>query len=270
MNAVRPSAVAGLFYPGEPVALRADVQALLAQARADQPRAGRLKLLVVPHAGYVYSGPVAAYAYALLKAQRARFRRVVLLGPTHRVAVRGVAIPTAAAFATPLGAVALDRATLAALARLPGVVESDAAHAAEHSLEVQLPFLQAVLDDFTLVPLAVGEIDVKRLAAILETVWGGDETLIVVSSDLSHYHAYRDAQQIDRATVDRILALAPGIDHEQACGATPLNAALAVARRGGLEPRLLGLCNSGDTSGDRARVVGYCAIAFEEPANVGR
>lgn len=268
MNAVRPSAVAGMFYPGEAAALRADVQALLAGAHADPHPGSRLKLLVVPHAGYIYSGPVAAAAYALLRNERARFKRVVLLGPTHRVAVRGVAIPTADGFATPLGTVPLDRERLGALARLPGVVANNVAHAAEHALEVQLPFLQAVLDKFTLVPLAVGQIDDDRLAAILESVWGGDETLIVVSSDLSHYHPYDEARNIDHATVERILALAPGLDHGEACGATPINAAITVARRTGLSPRLLASCNSGDTAGDRGRVVGYCAIAFEEVADV--
>ncbi len=268
MSAVRPSAVAGLFYPGEPGVLRAEVQSLLAQALAAPQPGRRLKLLVVPHAGYVYSGLVAASAYARLAAERDRFRRVVLLGPTHRVAVRGVAIPTADGFATPLGSVKLDRECLDALAQLPGVVANNVAHAAEHALEVQLPFLQSVLGRFTLVPLAVGHIDAERLAAILVSVWGGDETLIVVSSDLSHYHAYDDARAIDAATVDRILALAPGLDHEQACGATPINAAIAVARRTGLTPRLLAACNSGDTAGDRSRVVGYCAIAFEEAPDV--
>jgi AmmeMemoRadiSam system protein B len=268
MSAVRPAAVAGLFYAGEPATLRAEVRDLLAGAHAD-PRPGhRLKLLVVPHAGYVYSGAVAAAGYALVRHQHARIQRVVLLGPTHRVAVRGVAIPTADGFATPLGAVTLDRERLGALARLPGVVANNVAHAAEHALEVQLPFLQAVLDRFLLVPLAVGHVDDDRLAAILDVVWGGDETLIVVSSDLSHYHAYDEARQIDGSTVDRILALTPGIDHEHACGATPINAAIALARRRGLVPRLLAACNSGDTSGDHSRVVGYCAIAFEEPGDV--
>ncbi|HUL65878.1 MAG TPA: AmmeMemoRadiSam system protein B, partial [Burkholderiaceae bacterium] len=140
----------------------------------------------------------------------------------------------------------------------------EAAHSAEHSLEVQLPFLQAVLDQFTLVPLAVGNIAHRDLAAVLDEIWGDDSTVIIVSSDLSHYHTYHDARSIDRATVEHILALAGGLDHEQACGATPINAALAVARRAGLRPRLLAMCNSGDTAGDRARVVGYCSVAFEQ------
>jgi MEMO1 family protein len=268
MNAVRPSAVAGMFYPGDPAALRAQVNELLAAAHPGPHPGHRVKLLVVPHAGYIYSGPIAAAAYALLRNEHARIKRVVLLGPTHRVALRGVAIPTADGFATPLGAVRLDRQALNTLATLPGVVANNVAHAAEHSLEVQLPFLQAVLDRFTLVPLAVGHVDDAKLAAILDRVWGGDDTLIVVSSDLSHYHPYDEACQLDHTTVERILALAPGLDHEQACGATPINAAITLARRAGLSPRLLAACNSGDTSGDRGRVVGYCAIAFEEAADV--
>jgi len=263
MNVVRPPAVAGLFYPGQARALQSTLDAMLREVKA-APTADRPpKVLIVPHAGYVYSGPVAAVAYAQLRAHRQRVQRIVLLGPTHRVAIRGVAIPTANVFATPLGSVVLDREVMAQLAGLPNVVRSEAAHAAEHSLEVQLPFLQAVLGEFTLVPLAVGNIADNDLAAVLDEVWDGDATVIIVSSDLSHYHSYQDARALDRATVERILAFAGELDHEQACGATPINAALAIARRSGLHPRLLAMCNSGDTAGDRSRVVGYCAVAFE-------
>jgi hypothetical protein len=251
-----------LFYPGQENALRSEVDELLNHASAGTVPDLLPKLLIVPHAGYVYSGAVAASAYVLLKARSSTVRCVVLLGPTHRMAVRGVAIPAAKAFATPLGEVELDTELLQRLARLPNVVTSDAAHAAEHSLEVQLPFLQAVLEDFKLVPLAVGNIAVEDLATLLDGIWGGEETLIIVSSDLSHYHAYPAAQALDSATVERVIALAPDVDHEQACGATPLNAAVAIAKRRGLRPQLLSMCNSGDTAGDRARVVGYCAIAF--------
>lgn len=267
MSAVRPPAVAGLFYPGQPAALRSVLHELLDGAPAMRESERSMKALIVPHAGYVYSGPVAAAAYALLKAARHRIRRVVLLGPTHRVAVRGVAIPNVDAFATPLGDVPLDRTLLAAVAQSPDVVVSEAAHAAEHSLEVQLPFLQSVLDEFLLLPLAVGNIGDAALAALLDQVWGGDETLILVSSDLSHYNAYRVATDIDRATVARMLDLSGGLTHEQACGATPINATLNVARREGLRPRLLAMCNSGDTAGDRSRVVGYCAVAFERASD---
>jgi len=270
MNVVRSPAVAGLFYPAETKRLRGEIETLLARASAGLPRYAAEtppKMLIVPHAGYVYSGTVAAEAYALLAKHRSRIRRVVLLGPTHRVAVRGIAIPSASAFATPLGQVALDRATLDRLAPHPQIVVSDAAHAAEHSLEVQVPFLQVVLDDFVLVPLAVGHAADEDVAAVIEAIRGGDESVVLLSSDLSHYHPYDEATTIDRGTVERILSRSGGLDHDQACGATPVNAAIAVARLLGLRPRLLALCNSGDTSGERGRVVGYCSVAFEEAAD---
>lgn len=260
--ATRPAAVAGQFYPGTADALRRAVLSALESAGTGAP-AEAPKMLLVPHAGYVYSGAVAAHAYAVLAPARQRIRRVVLLGPTHRVAVRGLAAPTVSAFETPLGRIPIDREALDGIADLPQVVADDRAHAAEHSLEVQLPFLQTVLERFTLVPLAVGHSSASAVADVLERLWGGDETLIVISSDLSHYLPYAQAQAIDRDTVDRVLRLDPALDHEQACGATPLAGALLAARAHGLTPRLLDLRNSGDIAGDRARVVGYCAVAFE-------
>lgn len=266
MHAVRPPAVAGAFYPGERQTLSGTVASLLA-ARAQQAETSGVtpKVLIVPHAGYVYSGEMAARGYARLAAAHATIRRVVLLGPVHRVPVRGLALPGTQAFATPLGEVAIDAPAVAALMTLPQVVVSPAAHAREHALEVQLPFLQSVLDDFTLLPLAVGDATPEQVAEVLETVWGGPETLIVISSDLSHYLPYRMAQDKDRTTVDRILALDGCLTHEQACGGTPINGLLLAARRHHLQPELLGLCNSGDTAGDRQRVVGYAAMAFTEP-----
>lgn len=260
--AIRPAAVAGQFYPGTAAALRRAVMSAL-DAAGTHKSAVVPKMLLVPHAGYVYSGPVAAHAYAALDPARQRIRRVVLLGPAHRVALRGLAAPTVDGFETPLGRVALDRAALDMLADLPQVVADDRAHAAEHSLEVQLPFLQTVLAHFTLVPLAVGHASAAAVAQVLERLWGGDETLIVISSDLSHYLPYEQARAVDRDTVDAILRLDPALEGEQACGATPLAGALLAARAHGLVPRLLDLRNSGDTAGDRARVVGYCAVAFE-------
>jgi len=261
----RPAAVAGMFYPADARVLHAELAQYLADAGpVDGVRAP--KLLVVPHAGYVYSGAVAAHAYALLARWRQCIKRVVLLGPTHRVAVTGLAAPTVDSFETPLGRVAIDQAALAQIADLPQIVASDAAHAMEHAIEVQLPFLQTVLESFTLVPLAVGQASADEVAEVLERLWGGDETLIVISSDLSHYLPYRTAQAIDRATVERMLDLDPALDHEQACGATPIAGALIAARRHGLKPRLLDLRNSGDTAGDRSRVVGYCAMVFEPRA----
>ncbi len=268
MRDVRPAAVAGLFYPGSRAELAASLRECAAAAAAPAREAGgsRPKALIVPHAGYVYSGPIAAGAYARLAGSRGTIRRVVILGPTHRVAVRGLALPSARAFATPLGEVEVDRDAIAALAGLPQVVVSDAAHALEHSLEVQLPFLQAALDDFRIVPLAVGAASADDVAQVLDRLWGGDETLVVVSSDLSHYHPYDDARAIDRASAARILALDATLDHEEACGATPVNGLLLCARRRGLAPELLDLRNSGDTSGDRSRVVGYASFALAEKA----
>ena len=268
-QAIRPAAVAGLFYPDDASTLRAEVRRHLDRVKAGAAAVAAPKVLLVPHAGYVYSGPVAAHAYALLAPWRERIRRLVLLGPTHRVAVRGLAVPTVDAFETPLGAVRLDRAAIASLADLPQIVVHDGAHAAEHALEVQLPFLQTVLADFALVPLAVGRVAPEAVAQVLERLWGGDETLVVISSDLSHYLPYARAQAVDGATVQRILALDPRLDHDEACGATPLAGALLAAKAHGLAPRLLDLRNSGDTAGDRSRVVGYAAVAFE-PAGGAR
>jgi AmmeMemoRadiSam system protein B/AmmeMemoRadiSam system protein A len=251
-----------MFYPGTRPALEASVDDALAQARGTSPT--RPKALIVPHAGYVYSGPVAATAYSTLRSAGAPVQRVVLLGPCHRVAVRGLALPDADAFETPLGSVPLDDAAMARIADLPQVVRSGAAHAQEHSLEVQLPFLQRVLGDFRLLPLAVGDATAEEVASVLERVWGGPETLIVISSDLSHYLHYAAARSIDEATARAIVALDANIDHEQACGATPIAGLLTVARRRGLTATLLDLRNSGDTAGDRRRVVGYAAFAFGE------
>ncbi len=259
----RPAAVAGMFYPGEPAALAMEVGAMLhAVPPAPNFSVAPPKALIVPHAGYVYSGPIAASVYAGLAPWAAAISRVVLLGPCHQIAIRGLAVPRANSFATPLGKVPLDRAAIDQALQLPQVVQHDAAHADEHSLEVQLPFLQKVLEDFSLVPLAVGYATADEVAEVLELLWGGPETLIVVSSDLSHYHSYLDAQRRDRHTVDDILHLRQLHDQEQACGAIPINGLLAIARRRNLQPQLLDLRNSGDTAGDKGRVVGYAGFAF--------
>jgi MEMO1 family protein len=268
MNAVRPAAVAGMFYPGDAKALAADLDDLLGGVESLAPRLGFPKALVVPHAGYIYSGAVAAHAYEELAAARGVVRRVVLLGPVHRVAVRGLAAPTAAAFATPLGQVRIDREALQAVSDLPQVVASDQAHALEHSLEVQLPFLQKQLGDFSLVPFAVGNASVEQVAEVIERLWGGPQTLIVISTDLSHYHAYEAARAIDQATLARIAARATDLDHEEACGATPLNGFLSVAKRRGVPLKLLAACNSGDTAGGKGKVVGYSAFAAHEGGEV--
>ena len=264
-TAIRPAAVAGMFYPGAPAALAGAVRAYLDE-HADElpPGAVRPKALIVPHAGYVYSGPVAASAYRRLAGGRSSVRRVVLLGPVHRVPIRGLALPAARAFATPLGSVAIDPDAVERARKLSQVRVSEAAHALEHSLEVQIPFLQSVLDDFEIVPFAVGDASAEDVAEVIERLWGGPETLIVVSSDLSHYHAYAAAQTIDRGTATAILALDSALDHERACGATPINGFALCARRHGLRAELLDLRNSGDTAGDKSRVVGYAAFAFTE------
>ncbi|HQR52508.1 MAG TPA: AmmeMemoRadiSam system protein B [Burkholderiales bacterium] len=264
MTAIRPTAVAGFFYPAEAGTLARDVETMLAAVQPDAGTCGVPKAIIAPHAGYVYSGPIAASAYARLRPARERIRRVVLLGPTHRTPVRGLAIPATTAFSTPLGPVAVDRAALASIADLPQVIVSDSAHALEHSLEVHLPFLQRVLECFSVAPFAVGRASAAEVAEVLDCLWGGEETLIVVSSDLSHYLPYAVAREADRQTVDAILGLDAVIDHEHACGGTPVNGLLLAARRHGLRAHLLDLRNSGDTAGDRGRVVGYCSVAFEE------
>lgn len=263
---IRMPAVAGMFYPGESRELAQVLAQMLGAAAHDAPERAVPKALIAPHAGYIYSGPVAASVYARLAPARRRIRRVVLLGPTHRVPVRGLALPGCRAFASPLGTVEIDKPALEALRGLKQIVVSAQAHAPEHSLEVHVPFLQTVLERFTLVPLAVGHAGAEEVAEVLEAVWGGEETLIVVSSDLSHYLPYDNAQAVDRATAEAILGLATDLSHEQACGATPVTGLTAVARRRGLKPELVDLRNSGDTAGDRSRVVGYGSFAFYEEA----
>jgi AmmeMemoRadiSam system protein B len=265
MYTVRQAAVAGTFYPAQKQSLAQDVRTRLGRQRTVFGEVLCVpKAIVVPHAGYIYSGDTAALAYARLAAGRSVIRRVVLLGPVHRVAVRGLALPGADAFATPLGEVALDLSAIEKISHLPQVVVSAAAHAQEHSLEVQLPFLQTVLDDFKLLPLAVGDATAAEVALVLEALWGGPETLLVISTDLSHFLSYGDAQVVDQETVQRILHLDGSLTHHQACGATPLNGLLLAAEKRHLQAQLLGQCNSGDTAGDKNRVVGYAAIALSQ------
>lgn len=267
MQRVRPAAVAGMFYPGERKTLAADVSGLLAAARAHlDPAWAAAKAWILPHAGYVYSGSTAALGYAALAARRDEITRVLLLGPTHRVACDGLALPEADAFATPLGLVPVVTPDPATRAELPQLVERRDVHAQEHALEVHLPFLQSALGDVEVVPLAVGRADADSVAEVIDALWGGPETVVVVSSDLSHYLPYAEARRVDESTVAQLLALDGPLTHEQACGATPINGLLVAARRRALQPVLLGMCNSGDTAGDKARVVGYAAVALAEPA----
>jgi AmmeMemoRadiSam system protein B len=263
MIRIREAAVAGSFYPADPGALHGVLQEML-DAAPPAPGNSIPKALIVPHAGYVYSGPVAAAAYARLRPGHDRFQRVVLLGPCHCVAFRGLAASSAAAFRTPLGGVPLDRASIDALQH-PAVSVIDAAHRSEHSLEVQLPFLQAVLASFMLVPLVVGDAEPGDVAAVIDLLWGGPETLVVVSSDLSHYLAYEAARGRDQRTCRSIEQMdGHRIGHAEACGATPLRGLLIAARRRGLRAMTLDLRNSGDTAGGRDQVVGYGAWAFLE------
>ena len=266
---VRPPAVAGTFYPRAPGALRDEVVRLL--AAAPPPGARRPKGLVVPHAGYVYSGPVAATAYAQLRAPGPPVERVVLAGPAHHVPVAGLALPEAGRFQTPLGEIPVEEAGARRALAFPQVVRSAAAHGLEHSLEVQLPFLQEVLGRFTLVPLAVGRASPADVAEVLEALWGGPETLVVISTDLSHYLGYEEGRALDRRTARQILALdAEGLEWEQACGRCGLQGLLVVARRRSLAVEQLDLRSSGDTGGDRDAVVGYGAFAVHEPATATR
>jgi MEMO1 family protein len=267
-RATRLPAVAGAFYPRSADTLARDVDAMLAeaalrQAQGERPAQGRVRALVVPHAGFIYSGPVAASAYALLAAQP-KPKRVLLLGPSHHVPLRGLALPEAKGMSTPLGEVPLDAAGVETASK-QGVGWSALAHVKEHSLEVQLPFLQRVLgDDFTLIPVVVGRALADDVARVIDAL-ADDETLVLVSSDLSHYLPWAAAKDVDQQTAELILAYDfEALDGDQACGAEPLRGLLLWARNKGLKPRQLDLRNSGDTAGDKGRVVGYGSFAFED------
>jgi len=261
---IRPPAVAGRFYPDNPAELRRMVEKFLREEKsAAKPTP---KVVIAPHAGYIFSGPIAASAYAQLAPARDTIQRVVLLGPSHYVLFDGLAAPSARAFATPLGTVPVDTAAIDGLcSRLPQVSVRDEAHADEHALEVQLPFLQVVLADFKIVPLLVGEASEDEVAAVIEALWGGDETCFVISSDLSHYHDYETAQQIDSETARVIESLnAKKLRDDLACGCRPICGLLNAAKVQGMQCHIADLRNSGDTAGDRDRVVGYGAFVFTE------
>lgn len=260
MTTVRHPAVAGQFYPADALQLRRQVDGFLAEAKAESKVP---KAIIAPHAGFIYSGPIAASAYKALQSARDRIQRVVLLGPDHRVGFRGLALSSADAWDTPLGCIPLDHKAAALLQDLPQVTVFDEAHRQEHSLEVQLPFLQRLLGDFSLLPLVVGEATTEEVEQVLERVWGGDETLVVVSSDLSHYHDYATAQRLDAAASRSIEALRPqDLDDGQACGHNPIRGLLAAAAKRGLQAHTVDLRNSGDTAGPRDQVVGYGAYVF--------
>ena len=266
MERVRWPAVAGSFYPGQEGTLRALVRELLDDAPRGTPPKHPPKALIAPHAGFVYSGPVAASIYARLTPFKELYRRVVLLGPAHRHPFRGLAASSAQAFRTPLGDVPQDADLVARALGLPQVHLLDQAHEGEHSLEVHLPFLQSVLGDFTLLPLVVGDADPQEVASVLGHLWGGEDTLVVVSSDLSHFLPYSQAVELDEATAAAVERLQPeSIGRDQACGGIPMAGLLFRARELGLEVERVDLRNSGDTSGSRDRVVGYGSFLFTPP-----
>lgn len=254
---VRAPAVAGTFYPADPFELRCLIEGYLSQTA---PQPVEPHAVIVPHAGYIYSGPVAATAYAHLVSRAGVVQRVVLLGPSHHVRFRGLAASTADAYRTPLGLIPLDRSILDLVPPLPGVIPLDEAHLREHSLEVQLPFLQVVLGKFQLVPLVVGEASAEEAGAVLERLWGGPETLIVISSDLSHYHDSDTARRLDAETCRIIEARRSDLlTGDRACGCRAINGLLKVAHDHHLPVTTVDLRNSGDTAGGRDRVVGYGA-----------
>lgn len=260
---VRAPAVAGTFYPAVAVELAASVDGMLASC--GPPRGAAPKALIAPHAGHVYSGPIAANAYASLGPDKHLVKRIILLGPAHRVRLSGLALPEADKLRTPLGDVTVDVEAIDALAGLTQVVASRQAHAKEHSLEVHLPFLQRLLGAFTIVPLVVGDASPEDIEAVLERLWGGPETRIIISSDLSHYLPYPIAKSVDESTA-RSIERREYVDPEHACGARPINGLLLAARRRGLTIERLDLRNSGDTSGTRNEVVGYGSFALRQAA----
>jgi AmmeMemoRadiSam system protein B len=258
----RHPAVAGSFYPADPKQLQRLINRFLQEAAA--PLAQVPKAIIAPHAGYIYSGPIAASAYSRLKPARGIINRVVLLGPSHRVAYRGLALSRAESFTTPLGDIPLDLDVIAQLANLPFVEYIEQAHSHEHSLEVHLPFLQQTLGAFKLVPIVAGEATPAQVCEVLEMLWGGPETLVVISSDLSHYHEYAAAKILDQATSDKIEHLQyEQLNYDSACGRIPVSGLLALARKKSLRIKNIDLRNSGDTAGDKQRVVGYGAYVIE-------
>lgn len=262
MTVIRPSAVAGTFYPAEREALTQTITALLRRAlqeRQAAPAPGPIpKALIAPHAGYIYSGSTAARGYVELAPIRDQIDKVVLLGPAHRVAINGLATTSADYWQSPFGPVPIDPIARAMTSKFPYVTVNDQAHAREHSLEVHLPFLQKLIPTFTLLPFVVGRASGEEVSAVLDALWGGDETLILISSDLSHFLTYDEARKIDSATALAIEAMdETQIGRDQACGRVPIFGLLNSARNRGLRVHRLALCNSGDTAGDKDRVVGY-------------
>jgi len=260
MLSIRKAAVAGQFYPDDPLQLQDTIAGLLSKAGSLENNIVQPKAIIVPHAGYIYSGLAAASAFASLLPFRDKITRIVLLGPSHRVGFNGLAVSNADYFQTPLGTIRIEKGAIGKILSLPQVSANDEAHLFEHSLEVELPFLQEVLDDFSLIPIVVGDADGQSVSEVLELLWGDEDTLIVISSDLSHFHDYKNAQQRDTATCQSIEKLSPElISYDDACGRNPIKGILISAQKHNLTVTTLALCNSGDTAGGKERVVGYGA-----------
>jgi MEMO1 family protein len=266
--ATRPSALSGSFYESEAGQLASSVDQHL-NLPSSAAHIAPPKIIIAPHAGHVYSGRTAGKVYALLAAHAAQIHRVVIFGPAHRVHFRGIACPGAGSFTTPLGSTALDTLGLDAIADLPFISTRPDAHAQEHCLEVHLPFIQRALPNASLLPLLVGDVSPEAVAQVMQRLWGDAETVFVISTDLSHFHSYDQSNAIDSASCAKILALDASLNHEQACGATPVNGALLQARQRGLHITQIERLNSGDTAGNstegRQRVVGYASFALYEP-----
>lgn len=257
----RHAAVAGHFYPADITVLQSDINQYLNEVSSSVVQ--ELKAIIVPHAGYIYSGSIAASAYKQLQKRSADISSVILIGPAHRVPFKGIATSSAGFFDTPLGSISLNQSLIDTIKHFDFVSTIDAAHKDEHSLEVQLPFLQSVLHNFTIVPLLVGDCNSNDVTTVLEHLWGQEETLIVVSSDLSHFNSYNIATENDLKTSDAIVNLKPeNINFNDACGRTPVNGLLKVAQKKQLKVTILDVRNSGDTAGDKSRVVGYGSYSF--------
>ena len=262
----RPPAVAGRFYPADPNQLRDQVEQFLAAVSVTVPR--RPKALIVPHAGYLYSGPVAASGYAWLAPWSGQIDRVILLGTCHSPGVSGLAASSAEAFQTPLGPVPVDRAAVEASLRFPQVQLDDEAQDRDHALEVQLPFLQVVLGSITIIPFLVGSAEAGAVAEVLQPLWDGERTVIIVSSDLSHQHPYEEARRLDQATTRAIERLdGASLGPRSACGRNAIAGLLHAARQHSLHCQTVDLRSSGDTAGPRQHVVGYGAWVFLEQAD---
>lgn len=263
MTTIRPPAVAGMFYPAEPTRLQEMVQRFLQTAVTPLHPTPPPKAIIAPHAGYIYSGPIAGSAFHPWLGQMAGVQRIVLIGPAHTMAVRGVVGVSAHSFRTPLGNVSVDQASMERIRPLPFVTLDDEAHTREHGLEVMLPFLQTLAPHCAIVPLLTGSTTGEEVAQLLESLWGGPETRILISSDLSHYYNYATARQLDAATAVAIEKLQPEmVGRESACGRLAIQGLLHLALSGGLHAQTADLRNSGDTAGTKDRVVGYGAFLF--------